>query len=101
MSLREAPTEGAQEQVRRREDRSGERDDCGNRGKRDDHDSDQGETRHEEKEQRPEKDGDGSPFGRVAHEFTTLWIDCGAYGMSRGSRSRGPSRIGQDASLSG
>jgi hypothetical protein len=101
MPLRPAPAQRAHEQVRRREDRPGERDEGRNRHQRDDDDRDQCETRHEQEEQRPEKDGDGSPFRRVAHESTTLCLDCGAYGMAAASRSGGRPRIGQHASLTG
>jgi hypothetical protein len=73
--LGEPPADGAHEQVRRREDRPRERHKGSERGERDDHESDQGEARHErEDDHHPEKDDAGQPFDSILHGSTTFLV---------------------------
>jgi hypothetical protein len=70
-----APTEGADEQVRRRKRRPDERYQGRNRGERDEYEPDQGETRHDQEEQRRRhKRGAGDPFDSIAHGSTTFLV---------------------------
>jgi hypothetical protein len=67
----EAPAEGANEQVRHREDRPRERCEGRNGGEGDNHQPDQCEARHDQDEQHdPQKGGPGDPFEPVCHGNT-------------------------------
>jgi hypothetical protein len=67
--------ERANQQVRQCEHSPGERCEGRKRGeRRDDQDRDQGDGPDQEEERRPEKDGGGHPFDRIAHDSTTFQV---------------------------
>jgi hypothetical protein len=66
------PAQGTREQIRRRQDRPGERDEGRQRDEHDHREPDQGEGRHHQGDERPNEHDGGQPFEAITHVITFL-----------------------------